>query len=201
MDIEFEEGLIKFDKELTLLDRLALDFSDVLTDCGVDHVFVAGYVAILFGRSRVSEDIDVLVDEVSKEKFGEIWKELEDDFYCHNTSDFEEAYDDYLREGLAVRFAENDMVIPNVEFKFVSTAQQKKVLEESIVVELNGRKLPIAPIESQIAYKLFLNSKKDIEDAKYLYEIFKGKLDEEKWKEYLDDLDIPVNAVRDLLGF
>lgn len=34
----------------------------------------------------------------------------------------------------------------------------------------------ISPIEIQIAFKLWLGSEKDIEDAVYLFELFKDKL-------------------------
>ena len=36
-------------------------------------------------------------------------------------------------------------------------------------------------IISQIAYKLFLGSYKDIEDARHLYKLFKDKLNKEEW--------------------
>jgi hypothetical protein len=44
------------------LDTLAIDFSRILSRLGIDHVFVAGYVAILAGRSRSTEDIDVFIE-------------------------------------------------------------------------------------------------------------------------------------------
>lgn len=49
-------------------------------------------------------------------------------------------------------------------------------LNESLKVKVNGHDMAISPIELQIAFKLFLGSEKDIEDAVYLYEIFKSKV-------------------------
>lgn len=44
------------------------------------------------------------------------------------------------------------------------------------LVLLNGKPLYISPIELQIAYKLYLGSDKDVEDAYYLYELFREHL-------------------------
>ena len=198
MEIEYENDRISFEKELTVLDQLALDFSEILQENNIDHVFVAGYVAILFGRSRVSEDVDIIVEKISQEKFLSFWEEL-DEFYCHNTWDPEEAYDDYLDNEIAIRFSKEDVVIPNIEFKFANTRQQNKVLDDNIIVELNGNILPIASLESQISYKLYLGSEKDIEDAKYLYEIFKDKIESDKFKKYLEELSINISEAEEVL--
>lgn len=40
----------------------------------IKYVIVSGYVAILFGRSRISEDVDLLVEHISFEKFGTVLK-------------------------------------------------------------------------------------------------------------------------------
>ncbi len=190
MEIRYGDGKISFEKELTLLDKLAIDFSGVLQKEGIKHVFVAGYISILFGRSRVSEDIDLIVERLSKDEFLSLWEAL-DDYYCHNTTDPVEAYERYLEHRIAIRFSKDEHVIPNIEFKFAHTDQHKEVLNNIITVELNRDLLPIAFIESQIAYKLYMGSQKDIEDSKYLYEIFKEKLDMNILKEQLKKLNVP----------
>jgi len=96
MNMRFAPGRISLSKELNDLDRLALDFSTILRRQKVRHVFVAGYIAILFGRSRVSEDIDVLMEEVPPERFRTLWKALTRRFECHNASAPETAYRDFL---------------------------------------------------------------------------------------------------------
>lgn len=194
MEIKYEGSRISFEKEFTLLDELAVSFSQVLQGYEIDHVFVGGYIAILFGRSRVSEDIDVLVREISIDRFLSLWDEL-DDYYCHNTPDPSEAYEEYLEKGIAIRFSKVDVVIPNIEFKFANTGQQRDVLDDLIMVELNGETLPIASIESQISYKLYMASEKDIEDAKYLFEIFEKEIDMESLNKDLRRLGVPVSSV------
>jgi len=54
--VELTDCGLVVDRDPNRLDELAIDFSRVLSDLDIDHVFVAGYVAILFGRSRSTED-------------------------------------------------------------------------------------------------------------------------------------------------
>ena len=54
MQIEYESDGISFEKKLNDLDRLALDFTGVVEECGISYVLVSGYAAILLGRNRSS---------------------------------------------------------------------------------------------------------------------------------------------------
>lgn len=65
--IEFVDGVLTVGREPNKLDELAVEFSSMLEELDVDHAFVAGYVAILVGRSRSTEDIDVLVERFDGE--------------------------------------------------------------------------------------------------------------------------------------
>jgi len=47
---------------------------------------ISGYVAILFGRSRASEDIDIFIEKLSYDRFLELWKALDEKFECLNTT-------------------------------------------------------------------------------------------------------------------
>jgi len=49
-----DRGLV-VDRDPNRLDELAIGFSRILSDLDLDHVFVAGYVAILSGRSRSTD--------------------------------------------------------------------------------------------------------------------------------------------------
>ena len=48
---------IKLDRELNELDLFVLDFVKVL-EKHARYVLISGYVALLFGRSRTTEDVD-----------------------------------------------------------------------------------------------------------------------------------------------
>ncbi len=66
--MEFKDDRIIIDKPLTGLDELVVGVANVLDEAGVQYSVVAGYVAILLGRSRATEDIDLIVEQFSKEK-------------------------------------------------------------------------------------------------------------------------------------
>jgi len=90
---------------------------------------------------------------------------------------------------LAIRFAKKDEVIPNIELKFPIKDVDKGTLENRLKVTCNKNDIYISPIELQIAYKSFLSSEKDIEDAEYLYIIFKEKLNNEILQYFLKEFN------------
>jgi hypothetical protein len=59
---------------LNELDKLLLSFIRILEKY-FEYVVVAGYVSILFGRSRATEDINILIKEADKKSFEKFWKE------------------------------------------------------------------------------------------------------------------------------
>ncbi|MBN2142234.1 hypothetical protein JW711_02790 [Candidatus Woesearchaeota archaeon] len=77
-----------------------------------------------------------------------------------------------------------------MEIKFPKTDLERWALEQKRKVEVNGKQIYISPIELQISFKLFLGSEKDIEDAKYLYELFKEKIDRKLLLEFNRKLEI-----------
>ncbi len=166
-----------FSKQITEMDEMVLRFSRILKERGVKFAVISGYVAILFGRSRLSEDVDVLVENLSYEEFEKLWECIYDDFWCIITGDPERAYHDYLLSGFALRFAFKDRIIPNIEVKFPKTELERWVMDNSLEVRVGEFSLPISNIELQIVFKLYLGSEKDIEDALYLYSLFKESLD------------------------
>ncbi len=48
----------------------------------------------------------------------------------------------------------------------------------------------ISPIEVEIPYKLYLGSEKDIEDALYLWDIFKDYLDMSLIRRFMKELNV-----------
>jgi len=181
MEYNFEKREIVLNRNLSELDKFVIDFCRLLDN----YVLVSGYVSILFGRSRSTEDVDLLIPELDKASFEEIWNRVYDSgFECINTSKFEEAFE-MLREH-AIRFSRKNKAIPNMEFKIIQDDLGRYSLDKKLKVLLNGGSLFISPLEMQIAYKLFLGksgNEKDIEDAKHLYDLFKEKLNN---KELLD---------------
>jgi len=185
MEMEYKNNKIIFEKELNDLDTFTIDFTKILNKLNIKYVIVSGYVAILFGRSRNSEDIDIIIENIDYPTFVNLWNELSIHFECILTDNPKLAYDEYIKEKERLRFAKVNTIIPNMELKTPSEEIENWVLNNSLEVSLNKNKLLISPFELQIAYKLYLGSEKDIEDAKYLYKLFLDRLDKSKLKNYI----------------
>lgn len=199
MELEFKGNRIVFQKELSDLDHLVLGFVEILEKLRLEYVCISGFVAIVFGRSRHTEDIDLFISPISLKQFERLWNELKSNhFECLQESSAKNAFQDYLKHELAVRFAPVGTVIPNFEVKFPSSALSRHALSTKVELVLNGKKLWISQIELQIAVKLSLGSEKDFEDARHLYHIFKDQLNIILLKDYITQLKVEKVA-RELL--
>lgn len=176
-------------KVASKLDVYVIDFINVLKKY-TDYVIVSGYVSILFGRSRGTEDIDILIKKIDIDTFIKLYQELiEKNYWFLNADNPAELYG-MLENKLAIRAAAKDTVIPNIEIKFVKSELDITALNEHRVAKIGDESINISPIEIQIAFKLYLGSDKDIEDAIYLYDIFLEHLNRVKLKQYLNILKI-----------
>ncbi|MCR4327142.1 MAG: hypothetical protein NUV46_01005 [Nanoarchaeota archaeon] len=185
MDYNSKKGEIKIEKTLNNLDKFVLDFISSLKE----YVIVSGYVSILMGRSRATEDVDLLIPKLDKVNFLNLWENLQKNgFWCINTSKYEEAFD-MLGEH-AIRFAKNKNPIPNIELKFIKNELDRFSYLHKIKVLIGSEIFFISPLELQIAYKLFLGSQKDIEDARHLYNLFKEKINKEELIDSLNKLNV-----------
>ncbi len=199
MEIEYSEGTIKFNKEIGNLDKFVIDFTKILLDLRIDYVLISGYVAILFGRNRESEDIDLFIEKLTYEKFKSLWQSLQEEFECITTFDMKDAYENYLNTKHAIRFSYKGKFIPNIEVKFPKIELDDWTLKNKLNVYLNGNLLLVSKIELQIAYKLFLSSEegdKDMEDAKFLYVLFSDKLDKELLIQFNKRLNIQDKFIK-----
>lgn len=184
MNFIYDKDYIKIkDKELSELDKFVFDFIKIF-EKHAKYVIISGYVAILFGRNRSSEDVDIFFNKIDQGVFNELWKDLSEDFECINTNDPLDAYNRYLSDGLAIRFAKKNTFIPNMELKFPKGDLDLWTLSESKKVIINNKTLFISPLELEIPYKLFLGSEKDIEDAVHLYSLFKENIDMKIFNEF-----------------
>jgi len=176
---------ILLNKEINNLDKFVLDFVNLLDN----YVVVSGYVSILFGRSRMTEDVDLLIPQMEEKEFHKLWNKLhERGFECINTSNPKEAFG-MLKEH-AIRFSRKNTPIPNMEFKVIKNEIDKFAYNHRIRVSLNSKNLFISPLELQIAYKLFLGSEKDLEDARHLYNIFKEKINKQELNSSVKKLNV-----------
>lgn len=156
---------------LSKLDKFVVDFVKHIDN----YVIVSGYVSIVTGRSRATEDVDLLVPKLDFEDFKKIWNNLNNaDFECINTLEIKTAFE--MLNEYAIRFCKKGRAIPNIEFKLIKNDLDKYSYDNKLILKLKNKILFISPFEIQIAYKLYLGSEKDLEDAKHLYSLFKDKL-------------------------
>lgn len=181
-----EKDVIVINRDLTELDFFVRDFLEILKrHC--DYLIVSGFVSIATGRTRATEDVDVLVPIMNKEKFKELFLDLEkNNFWCYQGENFNEVYEKYAKEKLNIRFAQKDKMFPNMEVIFINESRRAKFYEfthpQKIRIENFEFKIP--PLEFEILYKeIILAGKKDLEDAQHLRILFKEILNEAKFKE------------------
>lgn len=199
MEYDSKKGVIYMGKVLNGLDKFTIDFIKVLEKF-TDYVIVSGYVSILLGRTRASEDVDMLVPEMGFEDFNKMFVELDSNgFECLNTSVSREAFG--MLDHHAIAFSKIGMPVPHMEFKKITNGIQKEALNGRLKVVLGREKtfIYISPLELQIAYKLSLisqgnfeeiSSDKDFEDAKHIYEVFKDVIDIQKVIYYVNMFNV-----------
>ncbi|KXA90707.1 hypothetical protein AKJ62_00020 [candidate division MSBL1 archaeon SCGC-AAA259D14] len=179
-----DKSTIRIDRELSELDRFSLEFIDVLKKY-TDYVIVGGYVAILLGRARASEDVDIIVPEFDFPTFRSFYDGLEKEgFYCLNASENDTIFG-YLENGSSIRFSRNEQVIPNVELRWAENKFDRITLEKKITVKLSEGDIYISPLELQIAFKEeVLKTPKDMEDAQHIRNVAQEYLNENLIEKY-----------------
>jgi hypothetical protein len=201
MEIKFSKNSISLDqKELTTLDKLVIKFIEAMDD--IDYVIVSGYIAIFFGRIRGTEDIDILLNKMDMKQIEELHKKLlKNNFYpVNNVEDAKDAYG-LLSEGSSLRYAEKGTWAPNFELKFVKKPLDRHAMDNKMKVTFNEKYVMfISPIELQIAFKLWLGSDKDYEDARYIYNIFKAYLDIKRLRVFIAELRVKKEIVTKVIG-
>lgn len=75
--VTLTDGTLVVDRDPNRLDELAIAFSRLLERFDIGHVFVAGYVAILSGRARATQDIDVLVESLTEQQVDDLTTALD----------------------------------------------------------------------------------------------------------------------------
>jgi hypothetical protein len=188
--VKFVSGnSIEVGRELSVLDKFAVDFTAILKKY-TEYVIVSGYVSIVLGRSRASEDIDVIIPRIDFETFLKLYEELKKaHFYCINALLPEDIFE-YLSEKTSVRFAKESTVIPNMEVKFAKNRIDELTLNNTLRVKLGKNELIVSHLEMQIAFKeSVLKSPKDLEDARHIRNIAEGYFDEELIEKYKCELN------------
>jgi len=175
-----------------ILDRFTEDFCWVVEKYA-RYIVVSGFVAISTGRSRATEDIDMIIERMSKEKFIELHSALDKaGFECMQSSVPEDVFS-YLSHGDNVRYTlkENKMFPPEMDIHFAKDELDEWQLKERQKIEFTGLDIWFSSVEFNIAFKEeLLKSDKDMEDARHLRHIFNGKFSEEKINKIKSMIDL-----------
>ena len=182
---ELKNDTLIINRDLTELDFFVRDFLEILKK-HFDYLIVSGFVSISTGRTRATEDVDMLIMKPSKENFEKLFKDLEkNNFWCYQGDHFEEVWD-YVDNMQSIRFARKNQMFPNMEVIFIDESKKAKYYEftHSQKIQIKNFVFKIPPLEFEILYKeIVLAGEKDLQDARHLRTLFNDILNEDKFKE------------------
>ena len=193
--MELHDDSLTISREPSVLDEDVIAFTNVLDSCAVDYVIVSDYLAILTGRTRATEDVDIILNTLTEAETEALVSALKDHDYWGMAMPLAEMYS-MLAEGDWIRVAAEGEMYPNFEVWFVSNGVEREAISNAITVEFDDSEIAISPIELQIAYKLRLakgtksTTGKDFEDALHLYLTFEEQLKAAKLEGYVEELDV-----------
>jgi hypothetical protein len=162
----------------TILEKFTADFIRVVEKYA-KYIIVSGLVAILHGRSRGTEDIDIIIERIDLNTFTKLHKNLlKNNFECLQSKKVEEIYK-YLKDNLSVRYIKKGYFVPQVELRFAKDELDNYQLKTRKKLPFTGTDFYFSSIEMNIAFKEeLLKSDKDLEDARHLRIIYSDKIDE-----------------------
>lgn len=194
--MELRDDALSLSRLPSTLDEAVLEFTSVLDSGeGVEYVIVSGYVVILTGRSRATEDIDVLLESLTESEIEELVSAFIDQDYRGLALPLDEMYA-MLSEGDRIRIAKEGELYPNFEVWFTSNAISRTAIRNALTAVLGDDQLKISPIELRIAYKLRLAKRtggpggKDFEDALPVYLTFGERWKADAFERYIDDYGV-----------
>lgn len=169
----------------TILDTFAEDFCKIV-DKHAKYIICSEFVAIAHGRSRGTEDIDMILEKLDLKKFLLLHKDLiSNGFECIQSINPIEIYDLYLRGGSSARYIRKEEDFPEMEIKFAKDDIDNEQLNSRMKHEFTGLDIYFPKVEEAIAFKEeYLGSEKDFEDAKHLRLVYEDNLDEEYIKKF-----------------
>ena len=144
--IELRDETLSVDRALNQLDELAIAFSDILDQVGIEHVYIAGYVSILAGRARSTEDVDVLIEPIDEATADTLTTHLEAENFWGPAMPLSTLYS-MLENGDPVWVAPTDQITPHLEVKTVRDEFDQASLSQAITAQIGSKSIPIGPLE------------------------------------------------------
>ena len=165
-------------KERNILDQFCEKFCRIIEKY-CQYIIVSDFVAIASGRTRGTEDIDMIIEKIPLEKLRLLFNDLiKNSFVCMQTNDVNEAYD-YLQDKLSLRFTLKNHPLPEMEVKFAKDLLDDEQLKNKIKLPLTELDVWFSNININIAFKEeLLKSPKDLEDARHLRLVYSEMVNE-----------------------
>ena len=177
----FQDLMDRGVSDRNILDKFAEEVCDII-DKHARYIVVSGFVAISHGRFRTTEDIDMIIEKISFEKFRELHRDLvRNGFESMQSSKAEDIYE-YLEKGNGVRYVRAGTFLPpEMEIKFAKDELDELQLRTRKKLPFTGLNIWFSSIEMNIAFKEeFLKTDKDIEDARHLRRIYEREIRNEE---------------------
>lgn len=161
-----------------ILDDFCLKFCSI-AEKHCKYIIVSGFVAISSGRVRATEDIDMILEKISLQRFRDLHKDLlKHGFVCMQSDSIGEIYN-YLSDKLAVRYTLKNQPLPEMEIKFAKDELDALQLNSRVKLPLTGIDVWFSNININVAFKEeLLKSEKDLKDAEHLRKIYPERIDE-----------------------
>jgi len=166
-----------------ILDTFCEEFCAIV-EKHCKYIIVSGFLAIASGRTRGTEDIDMIIERMNQEQFNKLFADLtQENFVCMQSNNPKEVFE-YLNENLSVRFTRRNEELPEMEVKFAKDILDAYQLKNRVKLELTGLKVWFSNININVAFKEeLLKSPKDLEDARHLRKVYAEMIDEREIKE------------------
>lgn len=168
-------------EDKAILEKFVEEFCRAIGD-SVRYIICSGFVAIAHGRTRATEDIDMIIEKIPFEKFKLLHDNLiKAGFECIQSENAIEIFETYLSSGDSVRYTWKGEFLPEMDFKFAKDELDEEQLANRVKLPLTDLDVFFSSIESNIAFKEeFLKSEKDLEDARHLRIVYEPEIDENK---------------------
>jgi hypothetical protein len=167
-------------RDRNLLDTFCEEFCRVV-EKHCKYIVVSGFVAISTGRTRGTEDIDMIIPKLSLMVFKSLHNDLSAaGFTCMQSAESAVIFE-YLADKTNVRYTYKDKPVPEMELKFAKDELDDYQLSTRKKIPLTGLDVYFSSIEMNVAFKEeYLKSDKDMEDARHLRLIFGDEINEDE---------------------
>ena len=162
-----------------VLDDICEKFCSIL-EKHCKYIVVSGFVAISSGRTRGTEDIDIIIERLDINAFEKLHNELtKNGFICMQGNNPKNLYEDYLKDNLSIRYTYKNLILPEMELKLAKDELDEYQLKKRVKLPETGLDVWFSTVDFNIAFKEeLLKSDKDMEDAKHLRIVYANEIDE-----------------------